>query len=175
MTLSKDPKRSERMRHEETRIISLVEGTVNAKTCKWKHICCLFKEQWSGQYDWSREEEWEMRVSRWRMVIVQGRKAKVSSNCHARYIMYATELGRVPKHKPWCKSEGPMCGAITGMLLLTIPKQHGPNRWRERTQPIPRLWVQFALAVPLATDNAWHKISSSYEWRNDQEWNKFWD
>ena len=24
------------------------------------------------------------------------------------YIMYATELGRVPKHKPWCKSEGPM-------------------------------------------------------------------
>lgn len=87
MTLSKDPKRSERMRHEETRITSLVEGTVNAKTCKWKHIWCLFKEQWSGQYDWSREEEWEMRLQKWRMVRVQGRKAKVSSNCHARYIM----------------------------------------------------------------------------------------
>ena len=28
MTLSKDPKRSERMRHEETRITFLVEGTV---------------------------------------------------------------------------------------------------------------------------------------------------
>lgn len=34
MTLSKDLKRSERMTHEETRITSLVEGTVNAKTCK---------------------------------------------------------------------------------------------------------------------------------------------
>lgn len=46
--------------------------------------------------------------------------------------------------------------------LLTIPKQRGPNRWRERTQ-ILLLPVPFALAVPLAKDNASYKISSSYE------------